>query len=408
MHPHRRPLGAALCLAVATFAASPVTVDARGRCEYTTAERQATARAMAAVRTAMPELLRKHEVPGASVALIADGHPRWTSGYGWAVREQRIPVSPDTLFQVGSMTVPVTAWTVLNLVQRRRIRLDEPVARFLRGRDLPDTPFDRSLVTPRRVLSHTAGLSIRAYGGFRPEETLQTLNQSLRGAVDAGNQPVAVVDEPGASFAYSAGGYALAELMVRQMDNEQFSNVATRQILRRLQMFRSDLPDRPEQGPPLANSYDDAGQPTPALSFSALGAVGLQTTAPDYAKLVSAMMSGPCEESPGRRALSADLVKQSQQPQPNSDNSLIFAGSSYGLGVALKTLASGRTLLYHPGDNPPNWHGIFAAIPERQSGIVLLTSAPGGRAMRVELVCRWLAALEEHPPAECSGEATGG
>jgi CubicO group peptidase (beta-lactamase class C family) len=169
-------------------------------------------------------------------------------------------------------------------------------------------------------------------------------------------------------------------------------------------MFRSSLPDRPDDAPPLAITYDDAGKPAPARAFSALGAAGLQTTAADYARFVAAMMPGPCGEPPGRGVLKPELVAQSQQPQPNTENGLIFAGSEYGLGVALKHLPdTGHTLLYHPGDNPPNWRGLFAAVPERQSGLVVLTSAAGGRDMRLALLCTWLGALGEALPEECAG-----
>lgn len=416
MQPHRRAVGATLCLALAAITAPlPFAAEAdagkgdqtKPKCEYTGAERSAAARAMAAVKASVPELMERHDVPGASVALIADGRPRWTSGYGWSVPAKRIPVSPDTVFQAGSMTVPITAWTVLHLVERGKIDLDKPVDGFLKGRDLPPSGFDASRVTPRLVLSHRAGLSIPAYDGFGPKQTMQTLDQSLRGAIDAGNQPVQIISEPGVRFEYSAGGYALAELMVRQMANEQFSRVAYRQILQRLDMFRSSLPDRPDASPPLAVTYDDAGQPAPARGFSALGAAGLQTTAPDYAQFVSALMPGPCSEPVGRSLITPEQARLSRQPQPFTENDLVFADSRYGLGLALKTLESGNTLVYHPGDNPPNWHGIFAAIPERQSGIVLLTSAVGGRDMGVTLVCRWLDALGETPPSECPSPEDG-
>jgi CubicO group peptidase (beta-lactamase class C family) len=353
----------------------------------------------------MPGLIERYGLPGASVALIADGHVRWTAGYGWAIPAKRIPFSPDTVFQVGSMTAPLTAWAVLDLVQRGRIDLDKPVSKYLRGRDLPESPFDADAVTPRRVLSNTAGLSIKRYGGFGPKQKLQTLDQSLRGALDAGGQPLVIAAPPGSGFAYSAGGFALAELMVRQTGNEQFGKFVDRQILRRLDMFRTSLPDRPDQAPPLAVTYNDAGKPAPARAFAALGAAGLQTTAADYARFVAALMPGPCGEPLGRKVIKADLVKQAVEPQPDSDNELLFAGSKYGLGMAIKTLpGSGHTLLYQPGDNPPNWHGLFAAVPERQSGMVVLTSAAGGRDMRIALLCTWLGGLGEELPGECAGK----
>ncbi|WP_295885296.1 serine hydrolase [uncultured Thiohalocapsa sp.] len=403
MPPSRLARSAALCLGLAVVIGAGQARAARD-CDFGAAEQAMAERTEARVQAALPELIRQHEVPGAAVALVANGHLRWTAGYGWAVPDKRIPFSPDTVFQAGSMTLPITAWTLLTLVDQGRIDLDSPVEPYLKGRDLPESPYDVAAVTPRRVLSHTAGLSIPRYGGFGPDQTLQTLNQSLRGALDAGNQPVAIMAPPGVGFAYSAGGYALAELMVRQMANEQFANVAERRILRRLHMFRSSLPDRPDPAPPLAVTYDDAGEPAPARSFSALGAAGLQTTAADYARFVAALLPGPCGEPLGRGVLKPKWVEQSRTAQPDTDNALLFAGSEYGLGMALKTLPdSGNTLVYHPGDNPPNWHGLFAAVPAHQSGLVVLTSAAGGRDLGVALLCTWLDALGEMPPAECAG-----
>jgi CubicO group peptidase (beta-lactamase class C family) len=384
--------------------AATVPAAAERECVFTDAERADANIAIASVQGAMPGLIERYDIPGAAVALVVNGHPRWTAGYGWAVPDKRIPFSPDTLFQVGSLTAPITAWSVLHLVQQGKIKLDEPVSAFLKGRNLPESAFDADAVTPARVLSHTAGLSIPSYAGFGPQQALQTLNQSLTGALDAQDAPLAIIAPPGERFAYSAGGFALAELMVRQMANEQFSKLTTRQILRRLHMYRSSLPDRPDKAPPLAVTYDDAGNPAPARSFSALGAAGLQTTASDYARFVAALMDGPCGEPMGRDAINPGLAYLSRQPQPNTDNDLLFAGSTYGLGLALKTLPeSGHTLVYHPGDNPPNWRGLFAAVPERQSGLVVLTSAAGGRDMRVALLCTWLGALGEILPAECEG-----
>ncbi len=404
MQQHRLALGAALCLGLA-ICFSPAPAAAAQGCELTDAERRTARLSLAGVQAAMPALIERYGLPGAALALVSDGHVRWTAGYGWAIPDKRIPFSPDTLLQAGSMTVPLTAWAVLYLVQRGKIDLDKPVGKYLRGRDLPVSSFDADAVTPRRVLSHTAGLSIPSYGGFGSKQKLQTLDQSMRGALDAGDQPVAIVTRPGGGFGYSAGGYALAELMVRQTANEQFAKLMYRHILKRLDMYRSSLPDRPDKAPPLAATFDDAGNPAPARAFSALGAAGLQTTAADYARFVAAMMPGPCGEPLGRRVIEPELIKQSQTPQPDTDNDLLFAGSRYGLGVALKALPdSGHTLIYHPGDNPPNWHGLFAAVPERQSGLVVLTNARGGRDMRIALVCTWLGGLGETPPTECAGE----
>ena len=145
--------------------------------------------------------LAAFEVPGVAVALIRDGHLTWSEGYGHADTEREAPVTPDTVFQVGSISKPVTAWGVMRLVQQGKLELDAPVERYLTRWHLPPARFGADGVTIRRLLNHSAGLNSQDYSPIATRP-LPSLEQSLAGesgGVDArrGTDDVRVTMAPG-------------------------------------------------------------------------------------------------------------------------------------------------------------------------------------------------------------------
>jgi CubicO group peptidase (beta-lactamase class C family) len=389
-----------LALAQATCPTSERTSEPKPALEPAQEDRDAKAMVRQRLHAAMPGLLAHHRVPGAAVALVWNGTLDWSHGYGWAIPAQGVRVDPaTTLFQAASISKTVTAFTVLTLVQQGRVALDQAILPQLKGGagdwQLPASPYRRDAVTLARVLSHTAGLSVPGYGGFPPGTPAQSLLASLEGAADAGNTPLKVVQPPGRGFLYSGGGYSLLQLLIRERAGAPFATAAAHRILAPLAMTNSRFPTAPSASPPLAATFNDQGARAPARHFTALAAAGLQTTATDLARLLTLLLPGPGGEAPGRGLLQPALIDRMLTPMPHSDNDLVLAGSRYGLGMALYDLASGRRLAYHPGDNLHNWHNLIAAIPERGAGLVVMTNAAGGRALRKELLCLWLDALGE-------------
>jgi hypothetical protein len=119
--------------------------------------------------------------PGLAVALVCQGRIAWVVGYGVADQAKGQPVTSATRFQAASVSEPVTAWGVLRLVEQGRIGLDEPVAGHLRRWCPPSSPFQADGITVRRLLSHTAGLSVHGYAGQTLDRPLPPIEASLSG-----------------------------------------------------------------------------------------------------------------------------------------------------------------------------------------------------------------------------------
>ena len=75
--------------------------------------------------------LGRSGVPGLSIALLQGQQLIWAEGFGWADREQKIPATPETVYQVGSITKVVNALAVMQLAEQGRLDLDRPITEVL-------------------------------------------------------------------------------------------------------------------------------------------------------------------------------------------------------------------------------------------------------------------------------------
>jgi CubicO group peptidase (beta-lactamase class C family) len=169
---------------------------------------------------------------------------------------------------------------VLRLVESGRIGLDEPVIGRLRRWRPPPSPFDADEVTVRRLLSHTAGLSVHGYVGQPSDRPLPSIAASLSG--ETGDSfPVGLLEPPGRGWLYSGGGYSVAQLLVEELTGRWFADYMQAEVLGPLGMTASGF--RWSRTAGTARPHDADGRPLPDFAFAEQAAAGLVTTAPDLA-----------------------------------------------------------------------------------------------------------------------------
>jgi CubicO group peptidase (beta-lactamase class C family) len=98
--------------------------------------------------------LKETNTPGAAVAVVSGDRLVFAKGFGVANIETGAPVTPDTLFRIGSVTKMFTAAVLAILAEERRIKINEPIGKYAKGLN-PKL----SLVTAHQLLSHTAGMT---------------------------------------------------------------------------------------------------------------------------------------------------------------------------------------------------------------------------------------------------------
>lgn len=339
----------------------------------------------------VPALIDEFRVPGAAVALIRDGQPRWQRGYGHADLAQGERVTSQTGFNIGSISKTVAAWGVMKLVEEGSLELDAPVETYLTRWHLPDSEFDGDGVTVRRLLSHTAGLSLHGYPGWNPDEPLPSVEESLSGKTN-GSGDVRLIMQPGTEWKYSGGGYTLAQLLVEEVTGESFAAYLDRAVVTPLGMSRSSYELTPEILSGSSLAHDMWGEPTPGPRFMAQAAAGFHTTIEDLARFAAAALDGADGGRPGRNVLPPETVALMLTPAPASNG-------RYGLGYDVVSLPDGRTANGHGGANT-GWHAMLRVVPDSGDGIVVLTNGSNGWAVRQQIVCDWIEWLAGERPAD--------
>ena len=335
------------------------------------------------VRQRVEGNLARFSVPGAAVALVVDGEVAWTEGFGEADEATGRPVTPDTIFQAGSISKSVTAWAVLHLAAEGAIDLDAPVEAQVEGWSLPDSPYDTAGVTPRRLLAHTSGLPFAI--GATPRSPARFRSGEV------GREAFTLVQEPGSGFIYSNPGYALLALLVEDATGDDFASVLAERVLEPLGMEDSTFELDGSGVARSATGYTADGEPVAPTWPSPLGASGLHTTAVDLARFVAAAHDG--DLAAGRGVLSPDEVRQLHQPRIETaglPHRLMTDAAAYGHFVEGFQDAD---LIMNAGEDE-GWISGFATVPATGQGMVVLTNGRNGYPLIIEELQAWSQANE--------------
>ena len=134
----------------------------------------------------LSEQMQYYRVPGVSIAVLDDYGLSWSRGYGNKQRGVVDPVSPDTLFQAGTLSQVLTAAGVLQGAEKGLFDLDGDITGYLKDWSPGTQSGARSgRVTPMGLLLHTAGISDQSFSGYTEGEEIPDLSAILRGASPA-------------------------------------------------------------------------------------------------------------------------------------------------------------------------------------------------------------------------------
>jgi CubicO group peptidase (beta-lactamase class C family) len=248
----------------------------------------------------LADLMAQHSVPGVSIAVINDGALEWARGYGVRETGQPGPVTPDTLFQVCSISKPVAALAALRLVQEGRIDLDENVNHYLTSWCIPANGDWQPRVTLRHLLSHGAGLTQHGFPGYNRRALLPTLRQVLDGEPPANTGPVRVNALPGTQFRYSGGGTTVVQQLLMDVTGLPFPRLMRELVLDPLGMqpstYEQPLPEA--RWADAASGHRTGGAPVDGQwhGYPEMAAAGLWTTPSDLARVALAVQRARAAE----------------------------------------------------------------------------------------------------------------
>lgn len=166
--------------------------------------------------------LARQRIPGMSVAILRGDSILLARGYGFADLEHQVSATDSTVYSVGSLTKPFTAEAIVLLSQQGRLKLDDPITKYL-----PEGLKVWSGVTIRHVLTHTSGI---------PEDTTLDFARDYTEAelVRSAAQPLQFT--PGAMEGYSSTGYAMLGIIIHRVSGQSWSDFVRERIFQPLGM----------------------------------------------------------------------------------------------------------------------------------------------------------------------------
>jgi CubicO group peptidase (beta-lactamase class C family) len=317
-------------------------------------------------------------VPGLAVAVIDSFEIAWIRAYGVTDVSERTPVTETTLFQAASISKPVAAAVALHFVDAGLLDLDGDVNGRLRSWKVPENEFTQAeKVTLRRILSHTAGLTVSGFRGYAEGEPKPTILQVLDGTPPANSDPIRVDVVPGSIYRYSGGGYTVLQLLLEDVTGKPLPELTRELVFEPLGMVHSSF-DKPLPQALLertSSGHTREGSPMQGHWFLDHGSTccGLWTTPADLARFAIEIQKSLGGES--NLVMSPRTAGLMVTPQPPG---------SAGLGMFVEE-KNGNAYFSHSGGNP-GFACVLVASREGGKGAAVMTNSDNGHALCGEIV----------------------
>lgn len=327
------------------------------------------------------EKMAETKLPGLSAAAISGEKIVWERGFGFRDLESGLPATPNTLYGIGSITKSFTAIAILQLAERGKLSLDDPVEKFM---PIPLRPGGEP-IRIWHLLSHSSGIPALGYAeavirtvtgaGGKPLP-IATASDVLTFMADAGEWAAA---RPGERWFYLNEGYVLLGALIEKCAGLSYEEYIERNVLGPLGMERSffrkeEVKGDPDAATPYLITREGRRLPStyPYGGISADG--GLISNAWDLSRYVAMYLN--LGELHGTRVLSEESIKAMETPYVREPFQGPFGEEGYGLGLMIYPDFLGRKLLCHGGSVgvATAWMGF---LPEERAGLVLLANGSG-------------------------------
>jgi len=285
--------------------------------------------------------LADNGVPSMSIALVRGDSIVWKAAFGYTNMRTRTPATTETLYSTGSSFKSVTATAVMQLVEQHKIRLDDPINRYLDDSQVQDRLQSEKPVTFTHILSHWSGLKNGA-------ETQPIWSRKLPKTLEAMTSTLYSIRAPETKWEYNNFAYGTAGLLVQKISGVEYEKYMVDHVLKPLGATTAHpVYPSPEMVERMALPYKAGGslgkpEPEVQVHFDVYPAGDVYLTAEDMARYLGAQLNGGVFH--GNRILSEESVREMHKPR---------FGGDYGLGFwMVHDSATGHTLIHHGGAIP--------------------------------------------------------
>ena len=302
--------------------------------------------------------------PGCAVGVASGGRPVLAKGYGSADLEHDVAITPDTIFEAGSVSKQFTAASVLLLARGKKLSLDDPARKYI-----PELPPYSPDITIRHMLNHTSGLrdwgSVAAIAGWPRTTRVHTHAHVL----DIVHHQQSLNFTPGTRWSYSNTGFNLAAIIVERVSGMSFQEFTRARLFQPLGMTHTSWRDdytRIVKGRAVAYRERDTVFSTDMPFENVYGNGGLLTTVGDLLKWNEHFDAAP-EGDP------LSTVEQQQAGRFTDGRA-----HGYALGLFVGKYHGVREV-YHSGSTA-GYNAFLTRFPDQRLSVAVLCNATSGQA----------------------------
>ena len=323
------------------------------------------------------ERMEYYKVPAVSIAFINDGRIKWARAYGYLTADSINPANENTLFQAASISKPIAAMAALHLVEEGRLGLDDNVNMYLKDWQVEENEYTANeKVTLRRILSHSAGLTVHGFAGYAASDTLPDIMQVLNGETPANSGRIYPDTIPGSLYRYSGGGYTVMQKMITDITEMDFPDLLEKYILSVIGMtnstYQQPLPVELEKNAAAGYRTDGVMVEGRWHTYPEMAAAGLWTTPTDLLKYALEVKNSLKGES--NNIISEGMTAQMLTPQINS----------HGLGPGLG--GEGDSLRFAHGGANEGYRCQLMAFAQLGPGIAIMANSDNGDQLISEIM----------------------
>ncbi len=313
------------------------------------------------------------KIPGVALGVVKDGKLIYAKGYGVANVEHKIPVTPETMFQSGSVGKAFTVIAVLMLADDRVIDLDSPIKTYI-----PESPPAWDRITVRHMLEHTSGMTGYPDGlDFRKDYTHKELLDLYSG--------IPLEFEPGTRRGYSNVAFGILGMLIEKVSGKTYGEFLQARIFGPLQMTSSRIISESDIVAGRAAGYrlvrgEIKNQEWVAPSHNNDAAGSLYLNVIDMARFEAGLREAKLLSAKGFENMWNPIITKEGATEP------------WGMSWSVSR-ENGRQLVAHSG----GWQGFtanFTRYPEKGIAVIIFTNLRGASPDRLSMGVLGLVAPE--------------
>jgi CubicO group peptidase (beta-lactamase class C family) len=311
------------------------------------------------------EELKETNTPGAAVAVVSGDRQVFAKGFGVANIETDVPVTPDTLFRIGSVTKMFTAAVLTTLAAEGRIKIDESIGKYVKGLN-PKL----SLVTPHQLMSHMAGMTDESPSDYGSHD-----DPALAAYVRSLNEDH-FFTEPGDIFSYSNPGFDVAGFLIEELGGRPYADQMSERLFKPLGMNRTTFRRTVAMTYPLSQGHSLSGPTKPTVIRPFGDNVAgwpdgfMLSSVNELARFAIAFMNNGRID--GKQVLNPTVITKLSTPYTDLHSPFGFENGKYGYGLFVHD-HRGVHIVWHAG-LLPGFGALLQMVPIQRFAVIVLAN----------------------------------